>query len=331
MTKKSRLAILMEAAASTAGADAQSLGSKGGSVNKIQNIAIDKVYVNPTQHRTYFDPDEQQKLQNAVQQNGFQGAILLRPLPESLSDVANEGCEYELVYGESRIRAVRALDWDTIPSIVKRLNDQEVHRIRLDENLVRKDLNPLEEMNGLLEVAADELGVSAKRVLSLMDEVQNAEKRGKELTSDVASQAEKLQSVLDYYKKGTLLGFRGKYRKLQALPEDIKAAVQKSLDWSKAVEIKPIKNPGDRKKVLKWAVENNPSIKEIRAKRKELASKADSGVVTNSGGDSGLREKFYDAISKVKESEVWENPKQQKRLNKLIADFEKVFGIEVLN
>ena len=330
MSRKSKLSGLMQAAQEVRSEDS-STDRQAGSVDKIQNVALDRIYINPAQHRKYFAPEEQQKLQSAIRQNGFQGAVLLRYLPDNLREAIDSSFDFELVFGESRTRAVRALGWNSIPSVVKQLTDEQVHRIRLDENLVRKDLNPLEEMDGLLEVAADELEIPTTAVLSLLDEVENATRRNIDLKGDVALQAEKLQNVLDYYKKGSLSGFRTKYRKLQKLPGDIKLAVRKSLDWSKAVEIKPIKDPQERKKILKWAIENNPSIKEIRAKRKELASKADSSIAAKRSSDtSGLKEKFYAAVSKVKDSEAWDNPKKQQRLNKLITEFEKVFGIEVL-
>ncbi len=326
MSRKSKLSGLMQAAQEVRSEDSSTNGQDS-SVDRIQNIALDRIYVNPAQHRKYFAPEEQQKLQSAIRQNGFQGAVLLRHLPDNLRESVDGSFDFELVFGESRTRAVRALGWSSIPSVVKELTDEKVHRIRLDENLVRKDLNPLEEMDGLLEVAADELEISSTAVLSLLDEVENATRRNIELKGDVALQSEKLQGVLDYYKKGSLSGFRTKYRKLQKLPDDIKSAVRKSLDWSKAVEIQPIKDPEERKKVLKWAIEKNPSIKEIRQKRRDLKAAANKGSSPSEEGNA-LKEKFYRQMNKAATSEVWDSPKQQKRIQKLMADFENIFGTE---
>lgn len=114
MSRQSKLSDMMQAALSTAGVDTGVEGSKDSSVSRIQNIELTKIYINPAQHRKYFDLDEQKKLQNAIQQNGFQGAILLRPLPANLQKAKNDGCEFELVYGESRTRAVRTMEWDSI-------------------------------------------------------------------------------------------------------------------------------------------------------------------------------------------------------------------------
>lgn len=325
MNRKSKLSGLMQAAQEVRSEDS-SENVQANSVDRIQNIALERIYVNPAQHRKYFAPEEQQKLQIAIRQNGFQGAVLLRHLPDNLRESTGGNFDFELVFGESRTRAVEALGWSFIPSVVKDLTNEQVHRIRLDENLVRKDLNPLEEMDGLLEVAADELGMPPAAVLSLLDEVENAVRRNIELKGDVALQSEKLQNVLDYYKKGSLSGFRTKYRKLQKLPDDIKSAVRKSLDWSKAVEIQPIRDSEERTKVLKWAIEQNPSIKEIRQKRRDIKS-ASNKESNSSGAGNALKEKFYEQMNKASSSEVWNNPKQQEQLLKLIADFESIFDL----
>ena len=328
MSRKSQLADLMSAAVSTAGSDAVSSKSNSYDTNRIQDVELDKIYVNPSQHRKYFDADEQEKLRNSIAQNGFKGAILLRILE---GNNAISGYEYELVYGESRHRAVQSLGWKTIRAVIEKLSDREVHRIRLDENLVRKDLNPLEETSGILEVAADELEITPEQILSLLDEVENATRRKTTLKGDVALQVEKLQNVLDYYKKGSLSGFRTKYRKLQKLPDDIKDAVQKSLDWSKAVEIKPIRDPKERKKMLAWAIKNNPSIKEIRRKRKDIALRnADDGELKSPNISGSLKNKFYKGLASVSDSQMWDDPNNQKRLQKLIAEFESIFDIETV-
>ena len=325
MSRLSKLTDMMQAAEVTAGASSIS-GLQGRSVSRIQNVSLEKIYINPTQHRKYFDPDEQQKLRNSIEQNGFHGSILLRPLPGNLEDIADTYCEYELVYGESRTLAVKSLKWESIPAVVRELNDREVHRIRLDENLVRKDLNPIEEMDGLMEVAADELETTVDRVLSLLDEVENSTRRNVPLKGESSLLAEKLQNVLDYYKKGSLSGFRTKYRKLQRLPDDIKQAVSKSLEWSKATEISPIKDDEERQKVLKWAIENNPSTKEIRQKRKEIKN-AKCNTANYTKNENELKKKFYKGVASVGESDAWHNPEKQKGIQKLIEELEMLFNI----
>ena len=201
-----------------------------------------------------------------------------------------------------------------------------MRRIRLDENLVRKELNPLEEVEGLLEIAADELGISTGKIISLLDEVANAAKRNKELTGINARQAEQLQEILNYYKKGTLSGFRTKLRKLQRLPDDIRKAVQEKLSWAKATEIAPVKDMEIRKKLLEWAIEDNPSLIDIRKRRKELTKLTDHGNQLPAN-DSAIKIRFYRGLAKISKSEEWANPRNKARINHLIQEIEDIFQV----
>lgn len=330
MSQKSKLSAVFEAIKDEPAQAVQTNTASEDAVASIQvqSIELSRIYVNPTQFRKYFDPDEQAKLRNSIQQNGFQGSILLRPLPESLRAEADPNCDFELIYGESRYRAVKDLGYDTIPAEVKELTDQQTRRIRLDENLVRNNLNPLEEVEGVLEVAADELGISTRKVISLLDEVVNNAQRKKELKSDIALQAEKLEAVLEYYKKGSLTGFRSKFRKLQRLPEDIQTAIREQLSWSKAVEIAPVKDAEIRGKLLRWTIKDNPSVAQIRKKRRELlqATTPEAGTDTN---DNSLKLRFYRGLTKISKSEEWANPKSTERLERLIQEIEDIFQTKI--
>lgn len=295
----------------------------------IQHIPLQQIYVKPDQIRKYFDPDELEKLKNSIRQNGFQGAILLRPLPADLKLKVDNDYKFELIYGESRFRAVKELGYGAIPSIVQKLTDSEARRIRLDENLVRKDLNPLEEVNGLLEIAADEIGIGVEEVVSLLNEVANAAKRKRELTGDIARQANQLQAVLDYYKKGTLSGFRTKYAKLQRLPGDIKEAVKLGeITWSKAIEIAPVKDTVILKKLLQWITKENPSVTEIRKRRREL-TKLSRDQKYQSVDDHSMKTRFYKGLTEISESEGWSKPENQEKIEHLMQDIEDIFGVKI--
>ncbi len=60
--------------------------------------------------------------------------ILVRP----------QGETYQLIAGERRWRAAKLAGLDSIPAIVKAINDKEALEIALIENLLREDLNPLD-------------------------------------------------------------------------------------------------------------------------------------------------------------------------------------------
>lgn len=85
------------------------------------------------------DPAHVQNMQVAIEESGFLGAILVRPI------LGEEGEQrFELVVGAHRLAAMRALGRPTIPAVVRNLTDDEAFHIEIDENLVRRDLTPLE-------------------------------------------------------------------------------------------------------------------------------------------------------------------------------------------
>ncbi|MGH7713446.1 MAG: ParB/RepB/Spo0J family partition protein, partial [Gemmatimonadaceae bacterium] len=55
---------------------------------------------------------------------------------------------FELVAGERRLRAAAKLGWESIPAVVRPIEDRALLTIALVENLQRADLNPIEEAEG---------------------------------------------------------------------------------------------------------------------------------------------------------------------------------------
>jgi len=87
------------------------------------------------QPRKNFDPDKILELSESIKQHGVIQPIILR----------KENDTYVIVAGERRWRAAKTLGLKEIPAIVMDLTSKEVVEISLIENIVREDLNPIEE------------------------------------------------------------------------------------------------------------------------------------------------------------------------------------------
>lgn len=85
--------------------------------------------------RLHFDENALRDLASSIDQHGLAQPITVRPLGE----------RYEIVAGERRFRAVRLLGRETIPCLVRALDDEQAASIMLAENTSRADLNPIEE------------------------------------------------------------------------------------------------------------------------------------------------------------------------------------------
>lgn len=106
--------------------------------DRIHTVAIDRIQRNPFQPRRHFDPDALEELVYSIRQQGILQPLLVRP----------NGEDFELIAGERRLRAAAEAELREVPVIVCDKTDRESLEIALIENLLREDLNPLEEAQG---------------------------------------------------------------------------------------------------------------------------------------------------------------------------------------
>jgi ParB family chromosome partitioning protein len=118
---------------------------------RLLNVSPDDVVPNPQQPRTEFREDELQELMTSIREFGVLQPIVVRPL----KDAGVVGPKYELIMGERRLRASKAVGLATIPAVVKNTADDAMLRDALLENLHRANLNPLEEASAYQQLLAD--------------------------------------------------------------------------------------------------------------------------------------------------------------------------------
>ena len=178
----------------------------------IVSLRVEDLSPNPIQPRKHFDEQALQELSESIQSYG-----ILNPLTVRLR------CgKYELVAGERRLRAAKLAGLREVPCILVDVNMEDASLLALIENLQRKDLDFLEEAEGLQrlirmfgmsqEEAARRIGKSQSavanklRLLKLPREVLESlrehglsERHGRALLRlpDAASQKLALRHVLD--------------------------------------------------------------------------------------------------------------------------------------
>jgi len=101
----------------------------------IREIEVGKIIPNPYQPRTHFDQARLKELAASIKEKGVLQPVVLR-----LS-----GSNYELVAGERRWRAAKMAGMSRIPAIIRDLNNRDMLKICLIENIQRQNLNPIEE------------------------------------------------------------------------------------------------------------------------------------------------------------------------------------------
>lgn len=102
---------------------------------RIAHLDVEAIGANPDQPRRRFDDAEQEALRESIARYGLLEPIGVKPLPNGL---------FQLVYGERRLRAIRALGHSTIACVCLDA-DVPADEITVIENLQRVDLDPFEE------------------------------------------------------------------------------------------------------------------------------------------------------------------------------------------
>jgi ParB family transcriptional regulator, chromosome partitioning protein len=123
-----------------------SLTVGGKEVGQQNEIDINLISPNPKQPRTVFDEAALKELMVSIKEIG----ILQPPVVREVS-----GGRYELIMGERRYRAAKAVGLKTIPVIIRQTPDNELLREALIENIHRSQLNPLEEGAAYAQLLSD--------------------------------------------------------------------------------------------------------------------------------------------------------------------------------
>lgn len=131
---------------------------------RIYMLPVEDIRPNPVQPRRCFDAEGLRDLSRSIAESGVLQPLIVRK---------RQG-HYELVAGERRLRAAKLAGLAEVPCILSDVNMEEAGVLALVENLQRRDLNFLEEAEGISrlvkmfglsqEAAARRLGKSQSAV-----------------------------------------------------------------------------------------------------------------------------------------------------------------------
>lgn len=112
-----------------------------------------EILPNRYQPREDFNQDKLNELIASIKEKGVVQPILVRRTDSG----------FELIAGERRLRAMKALGMEKVPVIIKNVDDIGAIELALIENLQREDLNPIEEAHAYKRLA-DEFGFTQERI-----------------------------------------------------------------------------------------------------------------------------------------------------------------------
>ncbi len=102
---------------------------------QVLTIDVNLIKPNKKQPRKNFDDEKLMELANSIKEHG-----IIQPIV-----VKEEDNIYTIIAGERRWRAAKQLNLKEVPVIIRDLTEREVVEVSLIENIIRENLNPIEE------------------------------------------------------------------------------------------------------------------------------------------------------------------------------------------
>jgi ParB family transcriptional regulator, chromosome partitioning protein len=125
-----------------------------GGEEELRELPIETIKPNPDQPRRRFDAEGMEVLAASIKASGMIQPLLVRPLADG---------SYELIAGERRWRAAKDVGLERVSAIVRDAAEAERMQTALVENMVREDLNPVEEARACAALV-EELGLAKEEV-----------------------------------------------------------------------------------------------------------------------------------------------------------------------
>ena len=163
------------------------LPESGAGGPELRELPVAQIEPNPDQPRKHFEKGPLQALAGSIAEAGVLQPLIVRP-------VDGAGDRFEIVAGERRWRAAQEAGLDRVPAVIRSSPEDERLQAALIENMVREDLNPVEEARACAALV-DDLGISKEelarrvgrsraaisnlvRLLDLPDDVQSLLEKG---------------------------------------------------------------------------------------------------------------------------------------------------------
>ncbi len=216
---------------------------------------------NPRQPRRALEATALEELATSIASIGVVQPVIVRKVEEG----------YELIAGERRWRAAQKAGYTVIPAIVRNASDIESLELALVENVVRQQLNPVDEAYAL-RVLLDDLGVTQE---------------------SLAARVGKSRSALT--------------NKMRLL--ELPAVIQESLASGALSEghgraLLGLSERGEQVKLARRAVDKGMSVRQVEAEVRRLTDKAASpvasaGVSLDPEIADEVREAFFNSLGVI--------------------------------
>ncbi|WP_139240564.1 ParB/RepB/Spo0J family partition protein [Geitlerinema sp. PCC 9228] len=283
------------------------------------------------QVRKALEPEALQRLVETIATHGMLEPLVVRRLDEG---------RYELVAGWRRYSAAQQAGWQRVPACVRELSDAAALELALQENLVREELNPLEETDGILRLLAVKLEMDVDGVISLLYAMRNQKLGSTRRNGSPNWQVEVVESVFAPLRL-SWKSFVETRLPLLKLPEDVLAALREGkIAYTKAKAIAKLSDEENRRVLLAEAMEKGLSLSQIRARVRSLREETEDGEVAAAveaseevaeevaGEESASAEvpqpvvRLQAAARRIHQAKLWQDPQRWQQAERLLEQLE---------
>jgi ParB family chromosome partitioning protein len=121
-------------------------------------VDIDLIVPNPEQPRASMEPKALEELASSIREHG-----ILQPIVVSEVASGTGVMTYQLIAGERRLQAARMAGVSRMPVVIREAAGAELLEIALIENMLRVDLNPVEEAKAFRRLN-EEFGIRQEHI-----------------------------------------------------------------------------------------------------------------------------------------------------------------------
>jgi len=119
------------------------MSSRGNSINSVKMFLLRELVVSPLNVRKHVG--DLADLQNSIDSMGLLQPIIVRSSKGRL----------EVIVGQRRFLACKALGWTTIPAVKRDMTDREALLLSLTENVQTDSIDPIDRANGAKQLIED--------------------------------------------------------------------------------------------------------------------------------------------------------------------------------
>lgn len=284
--------------------------------------------------KKYYVPSIIQGIKDSIASTGMLfDALLVRQHP------VKEGY-YEILAGHNRRESLAQLGWTSVPARICPVNDEIAAEIYAASNQKRKNPNPLEETESIIELLTFKLHRPKESVIALFYAKANYDSKQRRSKQDVLLREEEEARPEETYKEANLLRdwevveaafrdvsqlsphtFRTMRLPLLNWPQDLQNAVQEGLDYSKAQALTKLTKQDVRQALIEEILAHDLSVRDIRYRVEKLQK-----VTRKSQSDLDIYHERLALLSRKKKLQrLLDDPQKKSKIDKLLIQLEALF------